>query len=161
MTLDKSLKVKRGANRNRSVMTRVERLERLKEADRWKEGDSPLGLPKVRVRKMMIKKKKKKKEEEGAEGAAAPAAGAAAPAAAKTGRKASRQAGCQEVSRQPAQSASRPAGSVANSTSVPLAPDRRGTDPARPANASNRYPGRSDSHAASAAGNRPTPASNT
>jgi small basic protein (TIGR04137 family) len=82
MTLDKSLKVKRGANRNRSVMTRVERLERLKAADRWKEGDSPLGLPKVRVRKMTIKKKKKKKEEEGAEGAAAPAAGAAAPAAA-------------------------------------------------------------------------------
>ena len=78
MTLDKSLKVKRGANRNRSVMTRVERLERLKEADRWKDGDSPLGLPKVRVRKMVIKKKKKKKEEEGAEGAAAPAAGAAA-----------------------------------------------------------------------------------
>lgn len=61
-------------------MTRVERLERLKEADRWKEGDSPLGLPKVRVRKMTIKKKKKKKEEEGAEGAAAPAAGAAAAA---------------------------------------------------------------------------------
>ncbi len=83
MTLDKSLKVKRGANRNRSVMMRVERLERLKEVDRWKEGDSPLGLPKVRVRKMVIKKKKKKKEEgeEGAEGAAAPAAGAAAPAA--------------------------------------------------------------------------------
>jgi small basic protein (TIGR04137 family) len=82
MTLDKSLKVKRGANRNRSVMTRVERLERLKEVDRWKEGDSPLGLPKVRVRKMTIKKKKKKKEEEegAAEGGAAPAA--AAPAAA-------------------------------------------------------------------------------
>jgi small basic protein (TIGR04137 family) len=94
MTLDKSLKVKRGANRNRSVMTRVERLERLKEADRWKEGDSPLGLPKVRVRKMTIKKKKKKKEEEGAEGAAAPAAGkggaakgAAAKPAAKGGAK--------------------------------------------------------------------------
>jgi small basic protein (TIGR04137 family) len=81
MTLDKSLKVKRGANRNRSVMTRVERLERLKEADRWKDGDSPLGLPKVRVRKMVIKKKKKKKEEEGAEGAAAPAAGAKGAAA--------------------------------------------------------------------------------
>ena len=82
MTLDKSLKVKRGANRNRSVMTRVERLARLKETDRWKEGDSPLGLPKVRVRKMTIKKKKKKKEEEGAaaEGGAAPAAAAAAPA---------------------------------------------------------------------------------
>ncbi len=94
MTLDKSLKVKRGANRNRSVLTRVERLERLKEADRWKDGDSPLGIPKVRVRKMTIKKKKKKKEEEGAEGAAAPAAGKAAagktaakPAAKAAGKK--------------------------------------------------------------------------
>jgi small basic protein (TIGR04137 family) len=78
MTIDKSLKVRRGATRNRSVLTRVERLARLKEADRWKEGDSPLGLPKVRVRKLTMKKKKKKKEgEEGAaaEGAAPAAAG--------------------------------------------------------------------------------------
>ena len=83
MTIDKSLRVKRGATRNRSVMTRVERIQRLLEADRWKEGDSPLGLPKVRVRKLTMKKKKKKKEEEGAEGAeGAAAAGAAAPAAA-------------------------------------------------------------------------------
>lgn len=82
MTIDKSLKVKRGASLNRSVLTRVERLQRLKQADRWQEGDSPLGLPKVRVRKLVLKKKKKKKEEEGegaatAEGAAAPEAGAA------------------------------------------------------------------------------------
>jgi small basic protein (TIGR04137 family) len=84
MTIDKSLRVKRGATKNRSVLTRVERLERLKEADRWSEGDSPLGLAKVRVRKMTIKKKKKKKEEEeGAAGgtAAAPAAGAKGAAA--------------------------------------------------------------------------------
>ncbi len=76
MTIDKSLKVKRGANRNRSVLTRAERLQRLKTADRWQEGDSPLGLPKVRVRKLTLKKKKKKKEDETAtaasgEGAAA------------------------------------------------------------------------------------------
>ncbi|HEY4232766.1 MAG TPA: small basic protein, partial [Lacipirellulaceae bacterium] len=84
---------KRGASRNRSVLTRVERLQRLKEADRWKEGDSPLGLPKVRVRKMTIKKKKKKKEGEedtaaaGAKGTtAAPAAGAAKPAAKPAGK---------------------------------------------------------------------------
>ena len=50
MTIDKSLRVKRGATRNRSVLTRVERITRLREADRWKEGDSPLGLAKVRVR---------------------------------------------------------------------------------------------------------------
>jgi small basic protein (TIGR04137 family) len=93
MTIDKSLRVKRGASRNRSVLTRVERLQRLKEADRWKDGDSPLGLPKVRVRKMTLKKKKKKKEgEEGAAaegGAAAPAAGgkaAAKPAAKPAGK---------------------------------------------------------------------------
>jgi small basic protein (TIGR04137 family) len=83
MTIDKSLRVKRGATRNRSVLTRVERIARLTEADAWKEGDSPLGLPKVRVRKLTMKKKKKKKEEEGAaEGGAA-----AAPAAAAGGAK--------------------------------------------------------------------------
>jgi small basic protein (TIGR04137 family) len=82
MTIDKSLKVKRGATRNRSVLTRVERIAKLREADRWKEGDSPLGLPKVRVRKLTMKKKKKKKEEEGAEGAEGGAAAAATPAAA-------------------------------------------------------------------------------
>lgn len=75
MTMDKSLRVRRGLIRSRSVLSRAERLARLQEADRWKEGDSPLGLPKVRVYKLSMKKKKKtKKEEEGAEGAAAPAA---------------------------------------------------------------------------------------
>jgi len=64
MTIDKSLKIRRGGSGNRSVLTRIERLENLKETDRWKEGDSPLGLPKVRVRKLQMKKKKKKKEEE-------------------------------------------------------------------------------------------------
>ncbi len=68
MTIDKSLKIRRGGSGNRSVLTRIERLKRLKEADRWKEGDSPLGLPKVRVRKLVMKKKKKKKEEEEEEG---------------------------------------------------------------------------------------------
>lgn len=83
MTMDKSLRMRRGATSNRSVLSRGERLARLKEVDRWKEGESPLGLPKVRVYKLTMKKKKKKKEEEGAEGAAAaapaaPASGAAA-----------------------------------------------------------------------------------
>jgi small basic protein (TIGR04137 family) len=72
MTIDKSLKVRRGATANRSVLTRAERLSRLTEADRWTEGQSPFGLPKVRVRKLTMKKKKKKKEEEEAkEGEAA------------------------------------------------------------------------------------------
>jgi small basic protein (TIGR04137 family) len=71
MTIDKSLKVRRGAVSNRSVLTRAERLSRLKEADRWEEGQSPFGLPKVRVRKLQMKKKKKKKEEEEGKEAAA------------------------------------------------------------------------------------------
>jgi small basic protein (TIGR04137 family) len=73
MTMDKSLKVHRGLVRSRSVLTRAERIERLKASDRWKEGDDPLGLPKVRVYKISMKKKKKKKEEETAEEGAAPA----------------------------------------------------------------------------------------
>ena len=85
MTIDKSLRVKAGAIWNRNVLTRAERIAKLKETERWKEGDNVLGLPKVRVLKLALKKKKKAaKAEEGAEGAAAPAAGgAAAPAAAK------------------------------------------------------------------------------
>ena len=83
MTMDKSLRVRRGLIRSRSVLSRAERLAQLKETERWKEGDSPLGLPKVRVFKLAMKKKKKKKEEgEGAEGATG-AEGAAAPAAAE------------------------------------------------------------------------------
>ncbi len=64
MTMDKSLKVRAGLARSRSVLTRAERIERLKAADRWQEGDSPLGLDKVRVFKLAMKKKKKKKEED-------------------------------------------------------------------------------------------------
>jgi len=75
MTMDKSLKVRLGLARARSVLNRAERIQRLKTADRWQDGDSPFGLAKVRVYKLAIKKKKKKKEEEeGAEGAAAAAA---------------------------------------------------------------------------------------
>jgi small basic protein (TIGR04137 family) len=82
MTIDKSLKVKAGAISNRNVLTRAERIAKLKEAERWKDGQSVLGLPKVRVLKMAMKKKKKAKAEEGAEGEAAAAGGAAAKPAA-------------------------------------------------------------------------------
>src|SRR5579871_5712986 len=81
MTLDKSLRIRRGSVKAANVMKRGERLAKLKEAERWDETKSVLGLPKVKVVRLSMKKKKKKKEEEGAEGAegaaAAPAAGAA------------------------------------------------------------------------------------
>jgi len=79
MTMDKSLKMRRGLARARSVLNRAERIQRLKAADRWQEGVSPFGLAKVRVYKLAVKKKKKKKEEE--EGAEGTVAAAAAPAA--------------------------------------------------------------------------------
>ena len=94
MTMDKSLRTRVGLARSRSVLNRAERIARLQQADKWKEGDSPVGLPKVRVYKLAMKKKKKKgKEEEGeaaAAGTAAPAAaakGAAAPAKGAGGKK--------------------------------------------------------------------------
>jgi small basic protein (TIGR04137 family) len=68
MTMDKSLKQRRGLIRSRSVLTRAERIEKLKDADRWQEGDSPFGLSKVRVYKLSMKKKKKKKQEDEEEG---------------------------------------------------------------------------------------------
>lgn len=84
MTIDRSLRVRAGSIQNRNVLSRAERLQKLKESERWSEGKSVYGLPKVRVIKLALKKKKKAKAEEGAEGAegaAAPAAGAAKPAA--------------------------------------------------------------------------------
>jgi small basic protein (TIGR04137 family) len=80
MTMDKSLRVRKGSSSVRGVLTRGERIIKLKEQERWEDGRSPLGLPKVRVVKTSMKKKKKAKEEgeAGAAGAkaAAPAAGA-------------------------------------------------------------------------------------
>lgn len=64
MTIDKSLKVRAGAIQNRNVLTRAERLTKLKEAERWQEGDAVLGMPKVRVQKISLKKKKKVKGKE-------------------------------------------------------------------------------------------------
>ena len=60
MTIDKSLRIRRGLARSRNVLNRAERIKKLSETDRWQEGDSPIGLAKVRVETVVIKKKKKK-----------------------------------------------------------------------------------------------------
>ena len=71
MTIDRSLRVRKGMLSNRNVLKRSERLEKLKETERWQEGDSVFGLPKVRIEKVALKRKKKaKKVEEGEEIAA-------------------------------------------------------------------------------------------
>jgi small basic protein (TIGR04137 family) len=77
MTMDKSLRVRKGSSSARGVLSRGERILKLKEQERWEDGRSPLGLPKVRVVKTAMKKKKVKKEEgdAAAAGGKAPAAG--------------------------------------------------------------------------------------
>ena len=62
MTIDKSLKVKSGSVKQRNVLTRPERLAKLQADGKWNEGDSVIGMPKVRVEKISMKKKKKVKK---------------------------------------------------------------------------------------------------
>ena len=85
MSIDKSLKRRRGGSSNRSVLTRAERIKKLQDQEKWPDGRSPFGLPKVRVQKIVLKKAKKEKAAEGtaegAAGAAPGAEGAAKPAA--------------------------------------------------------------------------------
>jgi small basic protein (TIGR04137 family) len=77
VSIDKTLKIRLGLSGSRNVLSRDERIARLIEEDRFTPGNSPFGLPKVRVQKAIAGKKKKKTVEEGA----------AAPAAAGKGKK--------------------------------------------------------------------------
>ena len=67
MTIDKSLKSRKGVSRSRNVLTRVERIEKMQSQDRWTDETSPFALPKIRVYKVVLKKKKKVKDEGGDE----------------------------------------------------------------------------------------------
>ena len=68
MSIDKSLKKPSGVIRSRNVLKRGERILILQEQERFKDGDSPLGLPKVRVVRAAAGKKKKEKKKEEEEG---------------------------------------------------------------------------------------------
>src|SRR5262249_33069181 len=84
MSIDKSLRRKNSLQRARNVLTRGERIKILRDEERWPDGRSPFGLPKVKVIKIVVKKAKKKEEEnrgEGGEGAGAARGGARAAAA--------------------------------------------------------------------------------
>lgn len=84
MSIDKSLKTTGGLSKHRNVLTRAERIEKLKDEDRWPEDQSPFGLIKVAHRKAKVGGKVKKKTEVAAEGEGEkPAEGAAAPEADK------------------------------------------------------------------------------
>lgn len=71
MSRDKSLKSASALTRHRNVLTRMERIEKLKEEDRWTDDSSPFGLPKVAHRKVAVggKDKKEAKTEAATEGA--------------------------------------------------------------------------------------------
>ena len=66
MTMDKSLRRSGQLVRARNVLTRAERIKVLEVEERWSGGDSPLGLPKVRVQRSTTGKKKPKEEKEAA-----------------------------------------------------------------------------------------------
>jgi small basic protein (TIGR04137 family) len=69
MSIDRSLKIKSALVRHRNVLTRAERIERLKKEEKWVEGDTLLGLPKVANRKIHAKKEAKAVKEGVAEAA--------------------------------------------------------------------------------------------
>ncbi len=57
MSIDRSLRVKGALSRHRNVLSRAERVEVLKETDRFEDGQSVLHLPKVGHRKAATGKK--------------------------------------------------------------------------------------------------------
>jgi len=69
MSIHKSLVSGARLRRQRNVLTRWERIERLKEEARWEDGRSVFSLPKVKVAHHKRHKKAKKEAQEAAEGA--------------------------------------------------------------------------------------------
>jgi len=70
VSIHKSLRTGDATSRGRNVLTRWERVQKLKEKGRWSEGDPVFGLPKVGNPKVKVGGKKKKKKAEEEEGAA-------------------------------------------------------------------------------------------
>lgn len=60
MSVDKTLKSRSTLERHRNVLTRAERIAVLKETERWTDGMSVFGLPKIVHRKVSVGKKDKK-----------------------------------------------------------------------------------------------------
>jgi small basic protein (TIGR04137 family) len=60
MSLDPSLKGANALIRHRNVLTRAERLEKLKEEEKWTDAKSVFGLPKVAHRKATVTRRSRK-----------------------------------------------------------------------------------------------------
>jgi len=67
VSIHKSLVSKNKLKRQRNVLTRSERLDKLGDEGKWQEGESIFGLPTTKVVKIKTGKKKKKKEAEATE----------------------------------------------------------------------------------------------
>jgi small basic protein (TIGR04137 family) len=93
MSVDPSLKLKNSLVRHRNVLTRSERVTTLQDEERWNEGDSVLGLPKVAHRKSVAGKKAKEEKAAETAGAAPAAAPAAEAKAAEPAAKAAKAGG--------------------------------------------------------------------
>jgi small basic protein (TIGR04137 family) len=107
MSLDRSLKSANALIRHRNVLTRDERLAKLKEMEKWNEQKSVFGLPKVAHRKLVVGGKGAK--EEVAEGAAGAVAGAAATGAAPAAGAGGAKAPAAKAGAAPAKGAAAPA----------------------------------------------------
>jgi small basic protein (TIGR04137 family) len=86
MSLHRSLVSKSVLRRDRNVLTRAERVKRLADEGKWKEGESVFGLAKVRMRKVRAGAKHKKAEK-AAEPTAKPEGAEAAAEEGKKGKK--------------------------------------------------------------------------
>lgn len=60
MSIHPSLSSSKKDRKQRSVLKRAERLSVMIEKDKWKEGDSVFGLPKIKTVRIKIKKEKVK-----------------------------------------------------------------------------------------------------
>ena len=64
MSIHKSLRIGFGQGGSRNVMTRWERVQKLREQGRWSDESTAYGLPKVRTVKIKVGGKKKKAKDE-------------------------------------------------------------------------------------------------
>lgn len=71
MSIDRSLRLRGALTRHRNVLSRAERIEQLKDQERWAEGDSVFALPKVAHRKSHAGRKEKEAAKEAPTEAAA------------------------------------------------------------------------------------------
>ncbi len=57
MSMHKSLKSKSGLLRARNVLSREERIRKLRDNEDWSDGSSVFGLPKVKIESVSLRKK--------------------------------------------------------------------------------------------------------